>query len=212
MKRFLAVAAFGFLFAAGAKADLIPPGTKNIAIDHKVETEKDFADWQFFMIAGSGGVKEVKFDAKTPLTVSGSSAVGNGPVPDPTEKAKALRLAYRSNLLVAIPKETVKKFASDKELHAAIWDLKVEGMARVKGAFYDHDNVKITDARKSVTHAFRVTKIDAKDGIVLEAVKPADKPEEEEAGFAYSWVASGLALAAAVGLAGLWVSRRSRQN
>jgi hypothetical protein len=201
--------------AAGARADLIPPGTKNIAIDHKVETDKDYAEWKFFVVAGSGDVRPVRLDAKTPLTIAGSSAIGNGPAPDPAEKQKALQLAYRSNLLVAIPKETVKKFASEKELHAAVWDLKVEGMARVKDAFYDHSNVRITDPRKSVVRSFRVTKIDAKDGIVLEPVKADDKsggPEEEQAAGLFPWVAGGLVLAAAVGFAGVWLSRRSRPS
>jgi hypothetical protein len=215
MKRLLAVLAFGLILAAGARADLIPPGTRNIAIDHKIATDKDFADWSFFVVSGAGRVKEVKLDAKTPLTISGSTAVGRGPAPDPDEKRKALQLAYRSNLLVAIPKETVKKFASEKELHAAIWDLKVEGMARAKDAFYDHANVKVTDPRKSVARAFRVKTIDAKDGIVLEAVKVEDKPgkeEEDPVAGVYPWIAGGLALAGVVGIAGLWVSRRARQS
>ena len=130
MARFLAAAAFAALLAAGARADLIPPGTRNIAIDHTIETDKDYAGWKFFVVAGSGGVKEVKLDSKTPLTIPGSAAVGRGPVPRPGDKAKALQIPYRSNLLVAIPAETVKQFASEKELHAAVWDLKAEGMAR----------------------------------------------------------------------------------
>jgi hypothetical protein len=216
MKRLLGVLAFGLILATVARADLIPPDTKNIAINHQIETEKDYPDWQFFVVAGSGGIKEVKLDAKNPLTVAGSNGIGNGPAPDPAEKRKALQLAYRSNLLIAIPKETVKKFPTEKELHAVIWDLKVEGLARVKDTFYDHANVKITDPRKSVTRAFRVTKIDAKDGIVLEAGKDIGKPEPEEeegplAGV-FPWVAGGLAVATLVGFAGLWVSRRSRAS
>ena len=215
MKRLLGVLAFGLIFAATAQADLIPPDTKNIAINHQIETDKDFPEWQFFVVAGSGGIKEVKLDAKNPLTIAGSAAIGRGPVRDPNEKPKALQLSYRSNLLVAIPKETVKKFASEKELHAAIWDLKVEGMARVKEAFSDHANVKITDPGKALTRAFRVTKIDAKDGIVLDsgkAIGPGGEEEEGPLAGVFPWVAGGLAVAALVGFAGLWVSRRSRQS
>ena len=215
MKRLLAALALGLLLAAGARADLIPPGTRNVAIDHKITTDKDFADWSFFVVSGAGRVREVKLDAKTPLTIPGSTAVGNGPAPDPDEKRKALQLPYRSNLLVAIPTATVKAFPSEKELHAAIWALKVEGMARVKNAFGDHENAKATDPRKSVVRQFRVAKIDAKDGIVLEAVKAEGRPgreEEDPVAGAYPWVAGGLALAGAVGVAGLWVSRRARQH
>ncbi|HVL14987.1 MAG TPA: hypothetical protein VM529_20620 [Gemmata sp.] len=212
MARFLAAAAFAALLAAGARADLIPPGTRNIAIDHTIETDKDYAGWKFFVVAGSGGVKEVKLDSKTPLTIPGSAAIGRGPVPRPGDKAKALQIPYRSNLLVAIPAETVKQFASEKELHAAVWDLKAEGMARAKDAFADGVNAKANDPRKSITRTFRVTKIDAKGGIVLEAVPAGGKPggeEEAAAPPAYPWVAGGLAAAAAVGFAGLWLSRRT---
>lgn len=211
MKRFLCVLAFGLILAAAARADLVPPGTKNLAIEHKIATDKDYPDWTFFVVSGRGGIKSVKLDAKTPLTVSGSSAVGNGPPPPRDKKGPALQISYRSNLLVAIPTETVKKFSSEKELHAAIWALKVEGLVRVKGALSDHTNVKITDSRKSVTRSFRLTRIDPKEGIVLEAVEAkGEAPGEEEAPErSFAWIA-GLAGALGVVLAGLWLARRSR--
>ena len=124
-------------------------------------------------------------------------------------------IPYRSSLLVAFPKQTVKQYTTEKELIAAFNDGKVEGMVRVKDPFPDYSNVKITDARKSYTRVFRVTKIDPKEGIVLEAVKTEDikSGKEEEASampHAYLWIAGGLGVAAIVGFAGLWVSRRSR--
>jgi hypothetical protein len=203
--------------AAVGRADLIPPGTKNIPIEHKIETDKEYPDWVFFVVRGSGGGQKAALDPKTPVVIPGSSAVGNGPAPQPGEKAKAIALPYRASTLVAVPKEALKKYAAEKDLLAAIEDAKVDGMVRVKAALYDHENAKATDARKSIVRRYRVTKIDAKDGIVLEAVKADGAPgkeEEEQAASprAFSWIAGGLALAGALGFTGFWLLGRTRRR
>jgi len=167
MSRILAIAALAFLVSP-ALADLIPPGTKNLAIDTKIYTDKDYSEWVFFILGGDGTVKPVKLDTNKALTIPGSSGVGNGPVPDPDAKPRTR--PYRSNLLVAVPKDAVKKYATEKELHAALDDGKVPG---------DHDNVKVTDPRKNIVNRFKLVKIDAKDGIVLEVLKEDVKPEPE---------------------------------
>lgn len=212
MKRLLAVVVVGLVAASLARADLIPPGTKNIAINHKIETDTEHTDWVFFVVRGSGGVHKAALDPKHPLTVAGSAGVGNGPAPQPGEKRRSI--AYRSNLLVAVPKDAGKKYETEKAFHEAIEDGKVPGMVRVKDAFYDHENAKATDPRKTIVRQFRVTKIDAKEGIVLEAVKPEGnaKPEEEGVSASFPWVATGLALTAAVCFTGLWLSRRTRRE
>jgi hypothetical protein len=200
-----------------ARADLIPPGTKNIPIEYKIETDAEHADWAFFVVHGSGGIKQVKFDPKNPVTIPGSSGVGNGPVRRPGEKGEPLDLPYRASTLVAVPKNSLKKYAGEKELYAAIADGKVEGQVRAKDAFRDHENAKVTDPRKSITRRFKVTKVDAK-GIVLEAAKAdpaAPGPGEEEEASArppvYLWVAVGLAAAGSFGFAGFWYTRRTRR-
>src|SRR5262249_1559592 len=102
MKRTAAMVGVGLLVAGGlARADLIPPGTKNIPIDHKIETDKEYPDWVFFTVGGNGNVKAVKLDPKNPLTIPGSSAIGNGPIPQPGEKRTR---PYRSTSLVSVPK------------------------------------------------------------------------------------------------------------
>ncbi len=90
-------------------------------------------------------------------------------------------------------------------------------MVRVKDFFYDHENAKANDPRKSITRRLRLTKIDAdmpKEGIVLEAIKADEKQPSEEQGMSTSpmlstWIASGLAVAAVIGFAGFWFSRRN---
>ena len=212
MKRVLVVAAILFVISPAA-ADLIPPGTKNIAIDVKITTEKDYPGWVFYTISGSGDVALVKLDAKTPLTIPGSSGVGNGPAPQPGEKRRTQ--PYRSHVLVAVPKDAVKAYATEKELHAAIDDGKVPGQVQVKQAFSDHDNVKVTDPRKAIVQRFTLEKIDAKDGIVLQPVKDDVKPGEE--GIVYTnappetlswWIAGGLLTAFTI-TTGFFLLRRN---
>jgi hypothetical protein len=214
--RFLAAGVVLFVASAMTRADLIPPGTRNIAVDHQFETDKDYPDWVFFVVRGSGGVEKVKLDAKTPAVVKGSAAVGNGPPPQPGQKDKGITLPYRASALIAVPKDAAKGYKTDKELHAAIEDAKVAGQVRVKDAFYDHENAAANDARKSITRRLKVTKIDPKEGIVVEAVKGTakDKEEEEAANTRgmFPWVAGGLATAAAVCVAGLAITRRTRRG
>jgi hypothetical protein len=215
MNRFLAAVVVGLFVPAAGRADLLPPGTKNIPIEYKIETDKEYLDWVFFVVRGSGGVQKVTLDPKTPVVIPGSGGVGNGPVPQPGEKQRII--PYRASALAAIPKDAVKKYATEKDLHAAVEDGKVEGMVRVKDYFSDHENAKATDPRKSITRRYKVTKIDAKGGVMLEPIKADDQPgkEEEEAASAarptYTLVAAGLAVAGAIGFAGLWLVGRSRR-
>jgi len=217
MTRLLLAAVVCLVAATAGRADLLPPGTKNIPIEYKIETDKDYPDWVFFVVRGSGGVQKVMLDAKTPIVIPGSSAVGNGPVPQPGEKRRTI--PYRASALFAAPKDAVKEFKTEKELHAAIEDGKVAGMHPVNGHFFDHENAKATDPRKSITRRYRITKIDAKDGVTVEPIKEeggAGKKEEEQAMAdsppVFRWVAIGLVATAAVGFAGLWLVGRSRRG
>jgi hypothetical protein len=221
MMRLLGALILGLLLTAVGRADLLPPGTKNIPIEYKFEADKDYSEWVFFVVRGSGGVQKVAFDAKTPIVIPGSSGVGNGPISRPGEKRR--EIPYRASALAAIPKDAVKKYGTEKELHAAIEDGTVEGMIRVPNNFYDHENAKATDPRKSIAKQFRVTKINKdmpKEGIVLEEIKPAggpDKPPTEESEMSsspttFTWIVIGFAVAAVVGFAGFWFSRHGRHD
>lgn len=212
MRRILAAGVVVLCAAAVGRADLIPPGTRNIAIDHTFETDKDHPDWVFFVVRGSGGVEKVTLDAKTPAVAKGSAGVGNGPA---AFKEKGLSLGYRTSALVAIPKDAAKGYKTDADLHAALENGKVKGQVRVDFALPDHENAKATDARKSITRRLKVTKLDPEKGtIAVEAVKEKGKPEEEETSSRgmFPWVAGGLATAAVIALAGLTLPRRTRRG
>jgi hypothetical protein len=216
MMRFLGVLILGLVVAAGAHADLLPPGTKNIPIDHKFETDKEYSDWVFFIVEGSGGVAKAKLDPKTPLVIKGSSGVGNGPVPQPGAKPRII--PYRAAALFAVPKDAAAAYKTEKELHAAIEDNKVTGMHAVNGHFFDHENAKATDPRKAITKRYKITKVDAKTGVTLEPITDdsgaGKKKEEEEAAAQpiFTWIAVGLSVAAVLGFTGLLLAGRSRRR
>src|SRR4051794_13938837 len=111
MKRALLAAVVGGLVGVGTvRADIPPPpGQKRITVDHKIETEKEYADWVFFTVIGHGDVKQVKLDPKNPYTIEGAGRGGVGGLCS----------------FVAIPKDAVKQYAGEKELHAAVKDGKV---------------------------------------------------------------------------------------
>ena len=217
MNRFLVVAVGSLIVASVGRADLLPPGTKNIAVEHTIETDNNYPDWVFFIVHGSGSVQQVTLDTKTPIVIPGSSAVGNGPIPQPGAKD---RIPYRSAALVAIPKDAVKKYASEKELHAAIEDGKVEGMVRARDYFFDHENAKTTDPRTSIAKRYRVKAFNTvmpREGIELEEIvvpssdQPTEKTEMSSSPTIFRWVAIGLATAAAIGFTGLFLIARSRR-
>jgi hypothetical protein len=225
MKLSLAVLAVGLTAASVSRADLLPPGkrkipnelpagTKNIPIEHRIETDKDHADWEFFVVRGKGGVERMKLAPKAPLVIPGSSAVGDGPPPRPGEKERAI--PYRSSALFAVPKDAAKGFKTEKELHAAIEGGQVRGMVRVKDVFYDHLTVTATDPRKSITRWYQLGKIDGKDGLVVKPVKQDDEPKKKEDALAVAprgglWVA-GLIASLGILLAGLWLVTRCRSH
>jgi hypothetical protein len=166
-----------------------------------------------FLVVHRSGAARVALGPKTPITIPGSSAVGAGPVRRPGEKEPPFGLGYRSRLLAAVPKDTAKGYATDKELFAAVADGKAAGLVRAKEVFGDHLNVKADDPRKTITRRFKVATVDPKDGIVLEAVAAGPGKEEEEEAAArpgYRWVAAGLAAAGLVGFVGLWLAGRRR--
>ena len=88
MRAFLAAVVVALVVSAMSRADLLPPGTKNIPVEHKIESEKEYPDWVFFIVRGSGGVKKVTLSPKSAIVIPGSSAVGRGPVPKPGQKEK----------------------------------------------------------------------------------------------------------------------------
>jgi hypothetical protein len=214
MNRVLLAAVFATAAVGMARADLLPPGRKNIPVNHTVETDKEHPAWAFFTLGGNGAVKPVKLDPKTPLVIPGSGAVGRGPVPRPGETRKR---PYRSTALAAVPKDAAKAYPGEKEFHAALDAEKVPGMV-LSPPLWDHESVKDTDPRKSVSQRHKLEKLDPK-GLTLTAVKepkPAGSEEEEEQAAAppvrpWGVWAAGTAASLGVALGGLWLVRRRQK-
>jgi hypothetical protein len=206
MKRGLLAFSVALLVAGVAIADIPPPkGQKRVTVDHKITTDKDIADYAFFTVIGRDQVTAVKFDAKTPIVIKGA---GRGGV-------------ARLGLLVAIPKDAAKKYATEAELHKAIAEGKVEGLVRASNSFDSFTVVKDTDARDVIVREYTFDKIDAKAGIVLKAVaapksSPKDSPEDSDSPPAYTprggvWIAA-VACFASLMFGGFWLAGRSRRK
>src|SRR5262245_61749107 len=160
MNRLLALLTV-LLFAGAAVADVPPPkGFKRVVVDHKITTEKEFADYTFFTVIGKDRVTQVKFDPKTPIDIFAKDRGGR----------------FLNCTLVAVPKDAAKTYDSEKEFHAAIAAGKVEGQVKAKEGFFTQMEVKDTEPRNNILMEYKLEKIDAKTGIVL-AKKEEPKSE-----------------------------------
>jgi hypothetical protein len=202
----LAASLIGLIAASFAQADIAPPkGLRRVIVDHKITTDRDFPDYQFYLVYGQSKVEAVQLGSKTPLVIPGIGRVG----PD--------RLAE----LVAVPKDAAKRYAGVKDFHAAIAAGKVEGMVKGNARFSPETTLKDTDPRRSVMEEHKLEKLDAKEGLVIKPIQkkpgPSEEPTAEEAetgGTAYTprggVLIAGLAATLAVVFAGLWLARRYR--
>jgi hypothetical protein len=216
MSRKLAAAVLVVVGAAAARADVPPPaGFKRVTLDHQIETDREYPEYAFFTVVGGERVAAAALAPKTPLVIAGAGRGGRG----------------RGCSLVAVPKDAARGYATEKEFHAAVAGGKVPGLVRAKANFDSLTTVTESDPRKVVVEAYKVEKIDAKEGIVLRPVKaapapksgskdaPEDDPEpasREDGAVGLTapgggWVA-GLAAFAALALGGLWLARRGRSS
>jgi hypothetical protein len=198
-----------FVVAGVAAPNAGPPRTKVLPVEHKITTEKEYADYNFYLVDEK--VVAVKFDPKNPIEL----------------KPKAGdKYAYA---LVALPKDAAKAFQTEDELHQAlVKDRKIEGRAQTQIRFGSSFNAFQSDARDKAVQEHKVEKITAKDGIVLktktvEASKDAPKKDapkkdspEDDAPLAAAprgrtWVA-GLAAALGMTFGGLWLVSRGRRK
>lgn len=199
MSRTLAVLVLGALAVSVARADIPPPkGLKRINLEHKITTDKEYADYAFYSVSGGDKATAVKLDPKTPATIT----AGGG--------------RYRTATLVAVPKGADKKYDNEKDFLAAVAKGTVEGMLKAKTTFDAITTVKDSDTRTKLVKEYTLDKIDPKDGIVLTGKKDdvKDKPEEESDAVAVAprggtWIA-GVAASLGLLLAGLWVASRNR--
>jgi hypothetical protein len=195
-------AVLGLLVAALSvtlvRADVaVPPpkGKKFVAMKHTITLSSDISGYVFF--TRTLGIRNGEF-TKIELTSS---------------KTHSLTGFGKFGMeLVAVPEAVAKKYASEKELVAAL-ATKLEG---VSSARFQHTGLlPEKDPRKEMTLDHVVTGFDAKTGIKMTENGDAPKtPEkEEESTFAPTSPAlamSGLAVGAAFVTGGLWFVRRRR--
>ena len=222
MRAFLAAVVVAFVISATSRGDSPPAGTKNIPVEHKIETEKDYPDWVFFVVRGSGGVKKVALSPKSAIVILGNGAASKDPVPKPGQKEKGLTVPYRASIVVAIPAARVKEFKSDKELHAAIEDARVPGLVLVGSAFIDHETVPAADPRKKVVQRYRLTKLDANEGATLEPIQEEEKPPQPakspvssivpDITWIFKWIAGAVGTAAVIGIVGVFLMGRTKRR
>lgn len=206
-REFLALAAV-FVVAGVAAANAGPPRTKVMPVEHTITTEKEYPDYNFYLVDEK--VVAVKFDPRNPIELK----------PKAGEK-----YAYT---LVALPKDTAKAFSTENELHRALLkERKLDGRAQTQIRFGSSFNAYQTDRRDKLVQEHKVEKISAKDGIVLKTAtveakkdepkkdgEKKDSPEDEPLAAAPrggTWVA-GLAATLAVTFGGLWLVGRSRRK
>jgi hypothetical protein len=200
MNRVLLAAVAGLVLVPAARADIPPPkGQKRVAVDHKIETDKEYPDYAFFTLVGFKDLKAVKLGPKDPVVIGGAGRFG------PAGQAT----------LIAVPKDAAKAYPTEKEFHEAVRTGKVPGMLQSKASLGSLAVVKDTDKRTVITRTHKLEKLDPKEGVVLTPVRAAgDGGEEEEEAAApgagrYVW-AAGVAATLAVALTGLWLVRRRR--
>ena len=212
MKRFV-VALAALIVGSAVWADIPPPppaaGFKRVPIEYKVELAQAFPEFTFFLVnwGPQGTVKEIKLIPKEPSVV---------------------KVGHYGTRLFAVPKEAAKGYATEKELHDAITDLKVPGAARLQIGSDTSPDIKKEDPRTKIVKVYIVEKIDPKEGIILRKANKDEKgtgdaPDDEDSETGLDkdnvsfvdiprsrlWVA-GVAACLALTLAGLWLARRSR--
>jgi hypothetical protein len=208
MNRELLALAAVVVFTAVAVANAGPPRTKVMPVEHKITTEKEYPDHNFYLVDEK--VVAVKLDPKNPIELK----------PKANEK-----YAYT---LVAIPKDVAKAFKTEDELHQALLkEHKIDGRAQTKIRFGSSFNAFATDKRDKTVQEHKVEKINAKEGIVLttktveakmdEPKKDApkkDSPDDEPLASAprSAMLVSGLAAALGVTFGGLWLVGRNRRK
>lgn len=215
MKKLLGVFALAILTTGISRADIgIPKDMRLIPTDHKIETETDFTDFNFFIISGEK-ITAVKLAPKTPLLVTSASM------------HPKLKVAN----LVAVPKDAQKGFKTPAEFQKALREQKVTGALTANTVFSGTTAVKLGDKRASITERWTVDKVNDKDGILLTPVAPKEKEKDKNSGDADefsddgeetntpsafaprgSGLIAGLAATVAVTLTGLWLTGRRRRN
>jgi hypothetical protein len=198
-------------------ADAAPPpppeGTKYVGVENSVAVDEGVAGYVFVQCVaegrGGGGPQliysSVKLGEKATALTAGEKTEG-----PPGRRGKVVWT------LTAVPAEAAKKYATEKELAAAVAANSIPNTHRLQ--FTGVDTLPTNDKRNVVPWKYMITAIDAKDGISVKKErdgKPVDKdakadgkePQVREASD-LRWLVAGLAAALGLSGLGLWLGRR----
>lgn len=189
----------GLVAVAWAAANGLPPptpGKRFVVAEHVITTEKAFPDHDFYLVTG-GSPKKVAFGPKDPVKVEPAPRRGFGS-----------RIQF-----VAVTKGAAEKFEEPTAFAEALRKGTVPGYAAAKARFESPTEIDAGDKSPKTTVTHVVVRIDAKEGIVFrgvdpEAPAPRGKAAPEPPGPRGGGVVAGLAVALAMGFAGVRLARR----
>jgi len=190
----------GLVAVCAARADLaVPPpvGKKFVMAEYVITTEKAFPDHEFYLVIG-GTPKKVEFGPDAPVKIGPNRPRGFG----------------SRTQFVAVSKGAAEKYADAAAFAEALRAEKVSGQAAAKHSFDPMPAIDAADPRRKLEEKHVVERIDAKEGIVFRAAPvkaaPPGKAAPDPPGPRGGGVVAGLAVALAMGFAGLRLARRGR--
>lgn len=127
---------------------------KLLQVQHRVTTDQDYAQWEFFVCFGDENPKVLskKLSPDAPLEL-------------------IERLAeVRDYVLVAVPKSSRQNYKTEADFLAAVSRYQVEGQLQAREKFFSHLGVSPSNPRKSFAREHRILRITPEEGIVLETV------------------------------------------
>lgn len=188
----------GLFTVASAAANGLPPpvpGKRYVPAEHVITTEKAYPEFDFYLVTG-GSPKLVTFGPKDSVRIGPQRQRGFGS-----------RIQ-----LVAVLKGAAEKYEQPAAFAEALSKGTVPGYAATKERFESPTLIDAMDTNsKSTTVTHVVERIDVKAGIVFRAVPEPPGPRKsapEPPGPRGGGVVAGLAVALAMGFAGLRLTRR----
>jgi hypothetical protein len=170
-----------------------PPGKKFVAATHAVKLDKGVSGYLFFTRAlglRNGPFEKIELSADKAVTLSGGGKFGLQ--------------------LLAVPAAVAKKYATEKELLAALSD-KLDGAASAN--FARTVLLPEKDERKQLAVEHTITGFDKKNIQMTDTSAAPKAPEKEKEVLAPTGtglIIGGLAASAAFATGGLWLVRRRR--
>jgi hypothetical protein len=199
MKRLVLGVLAALASVAPVRADVpVPPpqGKKFVPVTHSVKLDKGVSGYLFFTRAlglRNGPFEKIELSADKAVPLPGGGKFGLQ--------------------LLAVPAAAAKKYATEKELLAALSD-KWDGAASAR---FDRTGLlPEKDERKELAVEHLITGFDARKGIQMkdagDAPRAPEKKDQVLAPTGTGLVIGGLAAAAAFATGGLWLVRRRRSG